>query len=44
MNVSSSLLFVVCLLVSFLYSGIEAGIASVNRARLRSRIHQGEGS
>ena len=42
MNVSSSLLFVVCLLVSFLYSGIEAGLTSLNRARLRSRMHQGD--
>ena len=40
MSASSALLFVVCLLVSFLYSGIEAGLSSLNRARLRSRIHQ----
>ena len=42
MSVSSALLFVVCLLISFLYSGIEAGLSSLNRARLRSRMHQGE--
>ncbi len=42
MSVSSALLFVICLLMSFLYSGIEAGLSSLNRARLRSRIHQGE--
>ena len=42
MNLSSTLLFVVCLLVSFLYSGIEAGLSSLNRARLRSRMHQGD--
>ena len=42
MHFSSLLLFGVCLLVSFLYSGIEAGLVSLNRARLRSRIHQGD--
>ena len=38
----SLLLFACCLLVSFLYAGIEAGLLSLSRARLRSRIHQGE--
>ena len=42
MSLSSSLLFAVCLLASFLYAGIEAGLLSLSRARLRSRIHQGE--
>ena len=42
MNFSSLLLFGVCLLVSFLYSGIEAGLTSLSRPRLRSRIHQGD--
>ncbi len=34
------LLFGVCLLVSFLYSGIEAGLFSLDRVRLRSRVQQ----
>ena len=42
MSFSSILLFGFCLLVSFLYAGIEAGLLSLNRARLRSRIHQRE--
>ena len=42
MSPSSLLLFACCLLVSFLYAGIEAGLLSLSRARLRSRIHQGE--
>ncbi len=42
MQISSLLLFIACLLASFLYSGIEAGLVSLNRARLRSRIHQGD--
>lgn len=42
MHLSTLFLFGICLLVSFLYSGIEAGLTSLNRARLRSRIHQGE--
>ena len=42
MHFSTLLLFGICLLISFLYSGIEAGLTSLNRARLRSRIHQGE--
>ena len=42
MSALSSLLFGLCLLVSFVYAGIEAGLLSLSRARLRSRIHQGE--
>ena len=42
MSFLSWLLFGLCLLVSFLYAGIEAGLLSLSRARLRSRIHQGE--
>ncbi len=42
MSVSSSLFFGLCLLVSFLYAGIEGGLLSLNRARLRSRAHQGD--
>ena len=42
MRPSSLLLFIFCLLVSFLYAGIEAGLLSLNRARLRSRVHQGD--
>ena len=42
MSVSASLFFGLCLLVSFLYAGIEGGLLSLNRARLRSRAHQGE--
>lgn len=42
MTLSSLFLFGLCLLVSFLYAGIEAGLLSLSRARLRSRIHQGE--
>ncbi len=42
MHFSTLLLFGVCLLVSFLYAGIEAGLLSLSRPRLRSRIHQGD--
>ncbi len=42
MHVPSVFLFVGCLLVSFLYAGIETGLLSLNRARLRSRVHQGD--
>lgn len=42
MPVSLSILFGFCLLVSFLYAGIEAGLLSASRVRLRSRVHQGE--
>ena len=42
MSFSSSLFFGSCLLVSFLYAGIEGGLLSLNRVRLRSRVHQGE--
>ena len=42
LSLSSTLLLGFCLLVSFLYAGIEAGLLSLNRARLRSRVHQGE--
>ena len=42
MSVSSYLFFGLCLLASFLYAGIEGGLLSLNRARLRSRAHQGE--
>ena len=42
MSASSFFCFGLCLLVSFLYAGIEGGLLSLNRARLRSRAHQGE--
>ena len=42
MSLLSWLLFGFCLLVSFVYAGIEAGLLSLSRVRLRSRIHQGE--
>lgn len=42
MSITSLVLFGFCLLVSFLYAGLEAGLLSLSRARLRSRIHQGE--
>ena len=42
MSVSLFLFFGLCLLVSFLYAGIEGGLLSLNRVRLRSRAHQGE--
>ena len=42
MSVSLFLFFGLCLLASFLYAGIEGGLLSLNRARLRSRAHQGE--
>ena len=42
MSLSLSILFGVCLLVSFLYAGIEAGLLSASRVRLRSRVHQGD--
>jgi CBS domain containing-hemolysin-like protein len=40
MPLTSLFLFCVCLLVSFLYSGIEAGLLSVDRVRLKSRVRQ----
>ena len=40
MPFSTLLLFCVCLLVSFVYAGIEAGILSLDRTRLRSRVQQ----
>jgi CBS domain containing-hemolysin-like protein len=39
---TSLFLFCACLLVSFLYAGIEAGLLSVDRVRLRSRVAQRE--
>ncbi len=42
MSVSLFLFFGLCLLASFLYAGIEGGLLSLNRVRLRSRAHQGE--
>ncbi len=42
MPFSSLLLFGFCLLVSFLYAGIEAGLLSLDRKRLRSRVQQGD--
>lgn len=42
MPFSTLLLFCVCLLVSFLYAGIEAGLLSLDRTRLRSRVQQGD--
>lgn len=39
---SRALLIVDCLAVSFLYSGLEAGLVSVSRVRLRSRAEQGD--
>jgi CBS domain containing-hemolysin-like protein len=38
----SALAIVLCLLVSFVFSGIEAGIFSVNRVRLEHRAKQGD--
>jgi CBS domain containing-hemolysin-like protein len=35
-------LFAACLVVSFIFSGIEAGILSVNRVRLAHRVRQGD--
>ena len=40
MPFSTLLLFCACLLVSFLYAGIEAGMLSLDRTRLRSRVQQ----
>jgi putative hemolysin len=40
MPVTSFFFFCVCLLVSFLYAGIEAGLLSVDRVRLKSRVQQ----
>jgi putative hemolysin len=40
MPLTSLFLFCACLLVSFLYSGIEAGLLSINRVRLKSRVQQ----
>ncbi len=42
MTLSLSILLGLCLLVSFLYAGIEAGLLSASRVRLRSRVHQGD--
>ena len=42
MPFSTLFLFGVCLLVSFLYAGIEAGLLSLDRTRLRSRVQQGD--
>ena len=42
MSASLFLLVGLCLLASFLYAGVEGGLLSLNRARLRSRAHQGE--
>ncbi len=42
MSASLSIFFGLCLLVSFLYAGIEAGLLSASRVRLRSRVHQGD--
>ncbi len=42
LTLPSFILFACCLLVSFLYAGIEAGLLSLSRPRLRSRIHRGE--
>ena len=39
---SNAALVVLCLAVSFLYSGLEAGLLSVSRVRLRSRAQQGD--
>ncbi len=39
-SASTLLLFCACLLVSFLYAGIEAGLLSLDRTRLRSRVQQ----
>ena len=33
---------VLCALVSFVFSGVEAGILSVNRVRLKHRLKQGD--
>ena len=44
MSPTTLLLLGLCLVVSFLYSGIEAGLLSLSRPRLRSRIHRGERS
>lgn len=38
----SWLLVAVCILISFMFSGIEAGILSVNRVRLRHRLKMGD--
>ena len=40
--ISSLLIIALCLLVSFVFSGIEAGIFSVNRVRLAHRAKQQE--
>jgi len=37
-------LFFLCLMISFLFSGVEAGILSVNRVRLRHRLNLGDRS
>ena len=39
---SSLVIIALCLLVSFVFSGIEAGIFSVNRVRLAHRAKQQE--
>ncbi len=41
-STSTLFLFCACLLVSFLYAGIEAGLLSLDRTRLRSRVQQGD--
>jgi CBS domain containing-hemolysin-like protein len=41
-SASLSIFFGLCLVVSFLYAGIEAGLLSASRVRLRSRVHQGD--
>src|SRR5450432_4841188 len=33
---------IICLLISATFSGIEAGILSVNRVRLRNRLNRGD--
>jgi putative hemolysin len=42
MPFTSLFFFCACLLVSFLYAGIEAGLLSVDRVRLKSRVQQGD--
>ena len=39
---STVALVIFCLSVSFLYAGIEAGLLSISRVRLRSRVQQGD--
>ncbi len=42
MSTPLSFLLAFCLLTSFLYAGIEAGLLSASRVRLRSRVHRGD--